>query len=162
MNIGTPSCEVPFARAKFRLAANVGPRPTPPWRTPCGEPARDARKVCAGILIAGGLVTQVVSGTAVSVLMMPIATSISETQGIDPRVLGVIVIFAANWAFATPFGTPSNLMAMTPLGPGEASYAFADYVRFGGPLQIVLIFVTLAGVRILYGTLDPEAIAAVV
>jgi len=106
--------------------------------------------VCAGMLIAGGLVTQVVSGTAVAVLMMPIAESICETQGIDSRIMGVIVIFAANWAFATPFGTPSNLMTMTPMGPGEPAYTFADYVRFGGPLQLVLIVVTIIGLGVLH------------
>jgi di/tricarboxylate transporter len=51
----------------------------------------------------------------------------------DPKVFAVAVVFAANCSFATPIGYQTNLMVM---GPGH--YRFADFVRAGLPLTLIL------------------------
>jgi len=43
------------------------------------------------------------------------------------------VLFAANTSFATPIGYQTNLLVM---GPGH--YRFADYIKAGAPLVIIL------------------------
>ncbi|HET8728367.1 MAG TPA: hypothetical protein VFO41_12720, partial [Alphaproteobacteria bacterium] len=51
------------------------------------------------------------------------------------------VLLAANCSFATPIGYQTNLLVM---GPGH--YRFADFMRGGAPLMILmwLVFVLVA------------------
>jgi di/tricarboxylate transporter len=46
---------------------------------------------------------------------------------------------AASCGFATPMGYQTNLMIY---GPG--GYKFSDYVRFGGPLNLLVMAITVA------------------
>ncbi len=48
-------------------------------------------------------------------------------------VFVIAVIFAANCSFATPMGYQTNLLVM---GPGH--YRFADYLRVGIPLTVII------------------------
>jgi di/tricarboxylate transporter len=57
-----------------------------------------------------------------------------------------VVTFASATSFSTPVGYQTNLMVY---GPG--GYEFADFVRVGGPLQLLLAVVTTAGVAALWG-----------
>jgi di/tricarboxylate transporter len=45
----------------------------------------------------------------------------------------VIVVFAANCAFATPFAYQTSLLVM---GPG--SYQFKDFLKVGSPVVIII------------------------
>jgi len=55
-------------------------------------------------------------------------------------------MFASAPSFSTPVGYQTNLMVY---GPG--GYEFTDFVRVGGPLQILLAIVTTLGVTVLWG-----------
>jgi len=79
------------------------------------------------------IMTNLLSNSATAILFAPIALNISAITGIDPIVLLLTVIFAANCCFATPIAYQTNLLVM---GPGR--YKFADFVKFGAPLVIVL------------------------
>ena len=48
-------------------------------------------------------------------------------------MFALTVLFAANTCFATPIGYQTNLLVM---GPGH--YRFADYLRAGTPLAILI------------------------
>ena len=54
-----------------------------------------------------------------------------------PFVMGVMM--AASCSFATPISYQTNLMVY---GPG--GYHFVDYLRFGGPLSLLLWGLTVA------------------
>ena len=54
-------------------------------------------------------------------------------MGAPLEPFAVAVVFAANYAFASPIGYQSNLLVM---GPGH--YKFADFVRVGTPMIILL------------------------
>ncbi|MEL6362140.1 MAG: SLC13 family permease [Pseudomonadota bacterium] len=82
--------------------------------------------VCAAL-------TNVLSNNATAVLFTPIAVSAAESAGIDPHVLVLTIIFAANCSFATPVAYQTNLLVMTP-----GHYKFSDFFRVGGPLIVVL------------------------
>lgn len=79
------------------------------------------------------LLTNVLSNNATAVLFTPIAITIATETGVDPRAFVFAVIFAANCSFATPMAYQTNLLVM---GPGH--YQFADYVKAGTPLVVLL------------------------
>lgn len=83
------------------------------------------------LLIA--ILTNTLSNNATAVLMTPIAISTAQQLGVDPQPFIYTVILAANCSFATPIGYQTNLLVM---GPGR--YSFIDYLKFGGPLLIIM------------------------
>lgn len=103
-----------------------------------------------GILVAMfGLVaalTNVLSNNATAVLFTPIAVGMARQMGIDPALAAITVILAANCSFATPIGYQTNLLVM---GPGH--YRFADYVRAGLPMVLVMWAAFALGVKLVWG-----------
>ena len=77
--------------------------------------------------------TNVLSNNATAVLFTPIAVSAAETAQIDPHVLVLTIIFAANCSFATPVAYQTNLLVMTP-----GHYKFKDFLVVGGPLILII------------------------
>lgn len=78
-------------------------------------------------------ITNVLSNNATVVLFTPIAVSAARKAGIDPHVLVLTIIYAANCSFATPIAYQTNLLVMTP-----GHYKFGDFVKVGVPLIIVI------------------------
>ncbi|WP_416838429.1 SLC13 family permease [Haloferax sp. DFSO52] len=87
------------------------------------------------------LLTNIISNNASVVLMIPVAIEAATTLGASPFSFVLAVMFAASTAFMTPVGYQTNLFVY---GPG--GYKFTDYMRVGGPLQLVLGVVTTLGV----------------
>ena len=85
------------------------------------------------VFIVIAFFTNIISNSAAALLFSPIALEISAQTGIDPIAMVLTVIFAANCCFATPIAYQTNLLV---LGPGH--YRFGDFIRFGGPLILLL------------------------
>jgi di/tricarboxylate transporter len=102
--------------------------------------------VLAVFYIVTALLTNVVSNNASVVLMIPVAIETAITLGTSPLAFAMSVTFAASTAFMTPVGYQTNLFVY---GPG--GYKFTDYVRVGGPLQLVFAIVTPLGVQFFFG-----------
>ena len=85
------------------------------------------------VFIVIAFFTNIISNSAAALLFSPIALQISEKADIDPIAMVLTVIFAANCCFATPIAYQTNLLV---LGPGH--YKFKDFIRFGGPLILLL------------------------
>ncbi|MCP5382153.1 MAG: SLC13 family permease [Kordiimonadaceae bacterium] len=83
------------------------------------------------LLIA--FMTNILSNNATAVLFTPIAINMAHEINIDPFIFVVTVIFAANCSFATPMGYKTNLLVF---GPGN--YKFADFIKVGVPLILLL------------------------
>ncbi|MFW6384811.1 MAG: SLC13 family permease [Halodesulfurarchaeum sp.] len=96
-------------------------------------------------LLTAGL-TNVVSNNATVVLMIPVAVDVALATGLNPFAFALAVTFAASTAFMTPVGYQTNLMVY---GPG--GYRFLDFVRVGGPLQLLLTVVTVLGIAGIWG-----------
>jgi len=79
------------------------------------------------------ILTNLLSNHATAALFTSIAISTAATIGVDPHILVVLVILAANCSFATPMGYQTNLLVM-----GSGNYRFADFVRTGTPLIFML------------------------
>lgn len=82
------------------------------------------------------IITELVSNNAAAVFMFPFAVSIATQLDANPRTFVVGVMFAASAGFMMPIGYQTHLMVY---GPG--GYRFADFVRVGFLLDLVLIAV---------------------
>ncbi|SFR35032.1 SLC13 family permease [Halogeometricum limi] len=102
--------------------------------------------VLALFYLLTGLFANVITPVASVVLFLPIAVSTAESVGADPFSFVLGVTFAASTAFVTPVGYQTNLMVY---GPG--GYTFTDYVRVGGPLQLLLAVVTSVAIAFWWG-----------
>lgn len=87
----------------------------------------------AGIYFATSIMTLFISNTATAVLMAPIALQSAVAYGVSPLPFLFAVSFGASLCFASPFSTPPNALVMTAGG-----YSFTDYLKVGGPLQIIM------------------------
>ena len=83
--------------------------------------------------------SQVISNTATTVLVAPIAYQVAVGLDMSPRPFLMTVAIAASTAFATPIASPVNTLVLNPGG-----YKFFDYMRVGLLLQLVLLVATLA------------------
>lgn len=84
------------------------------------------------VYFMGLILTELLSNNAVAVILTPIAISLAQALGHDPRAYVVAVMFSASVAFATPIGYQTHMMVY---GPG--GYKFSDFLRVGIPLDIV-------------------------
>src|SRR5690606_20770273 len=80
------------------------------------------------VYFLGLILTELLSNNAVAVILTPIAISLAEALGHDPRAYVVAVMFSASVAFATPIGYQTHMMVY---GPG--GYKFSDFLRVGIP-----------------------------
>jgi di/tricarboxylate transporter len=92
----------------------------------------------AGLFILTSALSQVISNTATSVLLAPIAFQSALLLGVSPRTFLMTVAIAASTAFATPIASPVNTLV---LGPG--AYRFTDFSKIGIALQALILLVTL-------------------
>ena len=77
-------------------------------------------------------VTLFVSNTAAGALCTPIAMQAALNMHLSPYPFLFAVATAASMSLAFPFSTPPNVLVMSP-----GRYSFMDYVKVGGPLQIL-------------------------
>ncbi|MBV0913875.1 SLC13 family permease [Anianabacter salinae] len=83
------------------------------------------------IYLLTSVLTEAVTNNAVAVVVTPIAISLAQAIGVDPRPLVVAVMIAASAAFATPIGYQTNTLVY---GPG--GYRFTDFLKVGVPLNL--------------------------
>ncbi len=92
----------------------------------------------AAVYLITMLATELMSNNAAAVLMFPIAWQAAADLSVNPLPFVMAVTVAASCGFATPMGYQTNLMIY---GPG--GYRFSDYIRFGGPLNLIVMAVTI-------------------
>jgi len=91
------------------------------------------------------LFTELITNIAAAALMFPIAIATAQALGVDFMPFVIAVLFAASASFATPIGYQTNLMVM---GPG--GYRFADYLRAGIPVSILVGIISLSLIPIFW------------
>ena len=89
-------------------------------------------KLLLVIFIVTCALTNFMSNTATTALMIPIAVSLANNLGADPRAVVIATVIAGSCAYATPIGMPANTMVV-----GLGGYKFKDYVKSGLPLILV-------------------------
>ncbi len=110
--------------------------------------AQDAPPIVALFIfyIATMVLTELISNNAAVVVMVPVGVVAAETLGIDPRAVVLAIMFAASTSFSTPVGYQTNTMVY---GPG--GYKFTDFLRVGGPLNLLLALLTPLYIAWLWG-----------
>lgn len=91
------------------------------------------RVMLSAFFLLMAILTNILSNNAIAVLFTPIAIGIASELGVDPAPFIVATVLGANCSFATPIGYQTNLLVM---GPGH--YRFADFLRAGTPLALLM------------------------
>lgn len=97
------------------------------------------------IFLLSAVLTNFMSNTATTALLVPISLSIATGMGADPRAVLMATVIGGSCAYATPIGMPANTMVLSPGG-----FKFMDYVKAGLPLIVVSTIVSLILLPILF------------
>lgn len=89
------------------------------------------------LLLISCILTNFMSNTATTALLVPIGISIANKIGADPRAVLMAIVIGGSCAYATPIGMPANTMVLAPGG-----YKFKDYMKAGLPLIIISIIMS--------------------
>lgn len=113
-----------IARGVMALGEGV-----PPWA------------LLAAILTVTMLLSAVINNAATVLLMAPIALGVARGLGYSSDPFLMAVAIGGSAAFLTPIGHQSNTLVM---GPG--GYRFADYLRMGIPLTVLVVVVAIPAI----------------
>ena len=91
------------------------------------------------------VMTNFMSNTATTALMVPIGISIAQGMGADPSAVLMACVIGGSCAYATPIGMPANTMVVTAGG-----YTFKDYAKAGVPMMLVAPVVSMIRLPIFY------------
>jgi di/tricarboxylate transporter len=101
--------------------------------------------ILAAVLIATMLMTELLSNNAAAVIMFPIAMATANEAGLASRPFAIAILIGASCSFLTPIGYQTNLLVY-----GMGGYRFLDFTRFGFPLTLLTIVVSLIAIPIVF------------
>jgi di/tricarboxylate transporter len=90
------------------------------------------------VLIVTMTLSDLMNNAATAAVMCPIALGAAGQLGVSPDPFLMAVAVGASCAFLTPIGHQNNTLI---LGPG--GFRFGDYWRFGLPLELLVIIVSI-------------------
>jgi len=82
--------------------------------------------------------TNLITAKATATLIFPITVAAASALDVNLMPFVITLIISAAACFATPIGYQTNLMVF---GPG--GYKYADYLRIGGPLTLIIWLMTV-------------------
>lgn len=106
------------------------------WAGPMGP-----RALLLAAYLATSLLSETVTNRAAVVVMFPVAVAMAVELDMNPRTFVMAINFAAAASLVTPLGYQTNLMVY---GPG--GYRYADYLRVGVPLHVILMGIAIAAI----------------
>ncbi len=89
--------------------------------------------VASLLMLLVALITNFVSNNAAAAIGTPIAIGIAAGLGAAPEPFVLAILFGANLCYVTPMAYQTNLLVMS-----AAGYRFADFVRGGLPLTLIM------------------------
>lgn len=90
--------------------------------------------VLAAIMLFVTLLTNFASNATAATVGTPIAFNIAATLDLPEEPLILAVLFGCNLCYATPIAYQTNMLIMA-----EGNYRFADYLRTGVPLVLLMV-----------------------
>lgn len=101
--------------------------------------------ILAALYFITAILTETMSNNAAAAILAPIAVTLALAMNVNPRPLLIAVAFAASTSFSTPIGYQTNTMVYAPGG-----YRFTDFIRIGGPLNLIFLGVAVLLIPILW------------
>lgn len=101
--------------------------------------------VLAAVYLLGSILTEIVTNNAVAVILTPLVISLAAELGVDPRPFVVAVMVSASASFATPIGYQTNTLVY-----GAGDYRFADFLRIGIPMNLIVGAASLAAISVFF------------
>jgi di/tricarboxylate transporter len=98
------------------------------------------------VFTATALLSAIATNNVAAVLAFPIALSAAHHMNVDVIPFAITIMVAASASFTTPIGYQTNLMVYNAGG-----YRFADFVRIGLPLTLLVGLVTVGLVPLIWG-----------
>lgn len=95
--------------------------------------ALEPRWVLVGLMGLMGLLTNFVSNNAAAAIGTPLGFEMARQLGAPPEPYVLAVLFGCNLCYLTPMAYQTNLLVMN-----AAGYRFADFVRVGTPLFVIM------------------------
>ncbi len=87
----------------------------------------------AVIYLLGSITSSVITNNAAAVLLFPFCIATADLYAVNALPFLIALILSASASFMTPIGYQTNMMVY---GPG--GYRFSDFLRVGGPLNLLL------------------------
>jgi len=97
------------------------------------------------VYVLTSILTETVTNNAVAVIMTPLVIGLAASLGVEPVPLVVTVMFAASGSFATPIGYQTNTLVHI-----AGNYRFAEFLRIGIPMKLVVGLVTCVAIDLWY------------
>jgi di/tricarboxylate transporter len=91
------------------------------------------------------IVTNIITNNAAAVLMVPVVWAMALKANLDPRPFILVTTIAASSAYLSPYGYQTNTMVY-----GAGGYKFGDFFRFGWPLSLMVMMVTVLCAYVYY------------
>jgi di/tricarboxylate transporter len=92
----------------------------------------------AAFYLTATVLTEILSNNAIAALMGPLAITLAQQLGVDPKPFLIAICIAASAAFATPIGYQTNTYVY-----GIGGYKFSDFLKFGLPLNFTCFAVAI-------------------
>ncbi|OYX65051.1 MAG: SLC13 family permease [Sphingomonadales bacterium 32-64-17] len=102
--------------------------------------------VIAAIMLFVTVLTNFASNATAATVGTPIAFNLATQLGMPQEPLVLAVLFGCNLCYATPIAYQTNMLIMA-----EGRYSFADYLRTGVPLVLIMVTTLSILLAITYG-----------
>lgn len=96
------------------------------------------RITLAALVLVTAVFTETITNNGAIALLFPVALSMAQSQGYEPRAYIISITIVSSMALLTPIGYQTNLMVY---GPGN--YKFTDFFKVGFPLAVILWVVVI-------------------
>lgn len=101
--------------------------------------------VLGAICLLGTFITEFISNAAAAAMFYPIAYQSAVALDVNPLTFCVALMIAVSSSFATPIGSPTHMLVY---GPG--GYRFADFMKIGFLMNLIILAANLFIVNILF------------
>ncbi|MEM9774621.1 MAG: SLC13 family permease [Chloroflexota bacterium] len=101
--------------------------------------------VLGTVFVLTAVLTSIISNAAATVLIVPISINAAQQLGVNPEPFVMTTVIAASSAFLLPIGHQANIIIY-----GVGGYRFADFIKVGIWLTLILLTVVVICVPIIW------------
>jgi anion transporter len=88
--------------------------------------------------LIAAVITQFMSNTGTCAILIPVGLALAEQIGMNVLPVALGIVMCASLSFMTPMASPTQALVLN-----WGSYKFIDYVKYSGPITIILDILVL-------------------